>query len=410
MRHILSFLFALAMFGRAVFAFAQDSGEPIGNSAAASEPQDGYAPYTPILISLVPGISFPLGLYDVSIAGGMIGSMVGNVSGVEGSEVFNFSKNLRGVQGAGVLNIAKSVKGAQGAGIFNIADDVNGIQGSGVFNIADDSVSGIQGSGIFNIAKSISGVQGSGVFNISKERVVGVQGSGVFNMAASIRGVQGAGLFNISGEVDGCQGAGLFNSAGNVKGLQVGLVNIADTIDGAQIGLVNIAGNGIHALSLMYEPATSYVYGYWQLGTPYLYTIAGFGAPYDNWSFDFGNTVASLGLGSRARIFDIYIDVDVSAEQAIGSLPYGSFDWRGDWSRWAGWSMIRPYHSAKITVGLPICRDLQIFVGLKADMDIDALGDRVPEALQAGSAWKGSLFDGGFTVWPKWFFGIKVSG
>ena len=427
MQRILSIVLAIAMFGQAIVALAQDSSEPTGQSATASEKKGGNSPYTPIVLSIVPGVAFPLGLYDVSIASGMIGSMVSNVSGIEGSGVFNISEDLQGVQGAGVFNIVRKIQGVQGSGVFNIANgSVSGVQGSGVFNITNEHVLGVQGSGIFNTAKSITGVQGSGVFNISNGKVVGVQGSGVSNQAESIRGVQGAGvfnivtdqvtgiqgagLFNIAGEVNGCQAAGLFNSAGNVKGLQAGLVNIANNVDGAQIGLVSIAKNGIHALSFMYEPSTSFIYSYWQLGSPFLYTVAGIGAPYSNWSFNFGNTVASLGLGSRAHILGIYVDVDISSEQEIGALPYGSFDWHGDWNQWAGWSMIKPYHTLKITAGLPIFHYFQVFAGLKADIDIDALGDRVPEALQVGSGWKGSLFDGGFTVWPKWFLGIKIPG
>jgi hypothetical protein len=107
-------------------------------------------------------------------------------------------------------------------------------------------------------------------------------------------------------------------------------------------------------------------------------------------------------------LLGISIDVDISSEQAIGALPFDSLDWSGDWSAWEGWSMLRPYNSLRIVANLPIDRHWQLFGGLKADIDIDALGNRVPEALKAGSGWRGSLFGGAYTIWPKWFFGMKI--
>ncbi len=67
-----------------------------------------------------------------------------------------------------------------------------------------------------------------------------------------------------------------------------------------------------------------------------------------------------------------------------------------------------PYPSVRLTAGLPIGRHFQIVAGVKADIDVDALGNRVPSALKTGSGWQGRLFDEGFTVWPKWFFGVKI--
>jgi hypothetical protein len=423
MKRFISIAIAAALLGQAVVIFAQDSGEPSEQSvleaarakywaskdadqgASAQEapeaqaapsaeqaPQEQEAPeessgtiaktrdenfpYTPFLLSFVPGISVPFGTYDVSFAGGMIACVVNDVQGVEGSGVFNMANDVRGLQGAGIFNMARDLRGLQGAGIFNIARNASGAQGAGIFNIADD--------------------------------VHGIQGAGIFNIADSVHGFQGAGLFNIAGDVSGGQAAGLFNSAGNVKGVQIGVVNFARNIDGVQIGLVNIAGNGVDSLSFAYEPATSYAYAYWQAGTPALYTVAGVGAPYTDWSCDYSGAVASLGLGSRSHFLGITIDVDVSAEEEIGSLPFDSFDWSGDWSAWEGWSMMRPYHSLRISAGVPIGHHWQVFAGLKADIDVDALGDRVPEALKKGSGWRSSLFDEGFTVWPKWFFGLKI--
>ena len=70
--------------------------------------------------------------------------------------------------------------------------------------------------------------------------------------------------------------------------------------------------------------------------------------------------------------------------------------------------MIRPYPALRISASLPIGRHWKAFAGLKADIDVNALGDRVPEALKAGEGRKGNLFQEAFTVWPKWFFGLKM--
>jgi hypothetical protein len=390
MKRIISIVIAMALLGQAV-AFAQDSGEPSEQSvldvarakyqadqeadgasgaqaAPASEARDDKVPeepfpFTPVLLSFVPGVSFPFGTYDVNVAGGMIGSITRDVSGAEGSGVFNISRDVRGGQGAGVFNISSDVRGGQGAGVFNISDSIHGIQGAGVFNIAK-----------------------------------------------GVRGFQGAGVFNIAGDVSGGQAAGLFNRADSVKGVQIGVVNIADNIDGVQIGLINIAGNGIRSLGLAFEPSTSYAYASWQVGSPFLYTLASLGVPYRDWDPDWRGTVAGLGLGSRSRLLGMIIDVDLSAEAAIGALPYDTIarSRNGDCDAWEGWAMIKPYPALRISASLPIGRHWKAFAGLKADFEVDALGERVPEALKAGEGYRGKLFHEAFTVWPKWFFGLKM--
>jgi hypothetical protein len=407
MKRILSIAFAAALLGQAVVAFAQDSGEPSERSvldaarakyrasqgadaeaesrpapespeasAAPAAPNDDF-PYTPVQLSFVPGVSLPFGQYDVTLSAAMIGGLTRDVAGAAGAGVFNISRDLRGAQGAGVFNIARNLRGAQGAGVFNILDE---------------EARGAQGAGVFNIAKGLRGAQGAGVFN----------------MAEGVEGFQGAGLFNIAGDVRGGQAAGLFNIAGDVKGVQIGIVNFAKNVDGAQIGLINFAGNGIESLALAIEPATSYAYAYWQAGTPSFYTIAAVGAPCRDWEWDFAGAVASYGFGSRSSFLGMYVDADVSAASAIGALPYRSFDWDGDWGDWKGWSSLRPYPSLRVEAGMPVGHHWKVFAGVKADVDVDRLGDRVPEALKKGGSWKGRLFDEGFTVWPKWFFGLKM--
>jgi hypothetical protein len=390
MKRILSIIALTVLCSQVRIVFAQESGVPsegrVLGSAWSKYLQDkgpgakspSEVPYTPILISFVPGISFPFGYYDSSLAAGAIGSITRDIEGAEGSGVFNISRDVRGIQGAGV---------------FNIARDVLGFQGAGVFNISQGKLSGLQSAGVFNIAGIVRAP---------------FQAAGVFNIVDEIYGFQGAGIFNIAGSVAGGQAAGLFNKADRVAGIQVGLVNVARHIDGVQIGLVNIAGNGVDSVGVSYEPITGYAYAHWQAGAPALYTVAGVGAPSGDWLSDFTSFVASLGLGSRAHWFGLNLDFDISAEQPIGTLPYKTFDWSGDWRAWEGWSMLKPYPSIRLTAGLPIGRHFQIIGGVKADIDVDALGNRVPQALKAGEGWRGSLFDGGFTVWPKWFLGVKI--
>lgn len=318
--------------------------------------------YAPFLVSFAPGLNFPFGYRDSSVALGVVGTLARDIRGIELSSVFS---------------IARDVRGAEGAAVFSIARNMNGIQGSGVFSIAGGELRGIQGSGVFNIAETVHGFQGSGVFNIA-------------------------------GDVRGGQAAGVFNIAHDVHGVQVGLVNVAHEVDGLQIGLVNIAENGVDALGLAYEPQTDYLYAYWQAGSPFLYTLVGYGSPVADYEWDYGQlSVASIGLGSRTRFLGLKIDADLSAEQALGYLPYASFDWRGDWSKWEGWSQLAPYPTVKISAGLPLGRHWILLAGLKADIEVNSWGSRIPAVLKAGQGWSGRICGEDFTVWPKWFFGFK---
>ena len=429
MKRFMSIFAVAALVCQAAFVFAQDSDEPsiesvldaarakywqdVGPDSESSDSEsseddssddsglfeaegpdaDDDVPYTPFLISLVPGVTIPFGYYDASFVAGPIGNISRDVTGAEGAGVFNISRDARGFQGAGVFNIARRVLGFQGAGVFNLVEgDAIGFQSSGVFNIVDGTFSGFQSAGVFNIAGTAR---------------TPLQCAGVFNIVDEIYGFQGAGVFNIAERVAGGQVAGVFNAADYVTGIQIGLVNVADHIDGVQLGLVNIAGNGVNSAAVTYESQTDFAYAHWQAGTPAFYTVAGLGAPSGDWFHDTSGFVASVGFGSRTRAFGLIIDLDVSAAQAIGVLPYSSFDPSGDWGAWEGWSMIEPYPSVRLMAGLPIGRHLQIVGGVKADIDADSLGERVPEALKAGESWRGSVFGESLTAYYKWFFGIK---
>jgi hypothetical protein len=121
-------------------------------------------PYTPFVLSFVPGISLPWGMYDTSFAFGYIGNLVGDVNGAQASGVFNIAAGeINGLQSAGVFNITGSVNGVQSAGIFNIADTVNGVQAAGLFNIAGQ-VTGAM-IGLVNVADELDGVA-IGLINI----------------------------------------------------------------------------------------------------------------------------------------------------------------------------------------------------------------------------------------------------
>jgi len=330
-------------------------------------------PFTPILISFVPGVSVPFGYYDVGIAAGMIG------------------------------NVARDVKGASLASVFNIARDVKGLQCAGVFNIADD-VKGLQAAGIFNIAEQVHGFQGAGVFNIADDVDSPIQASGVFNIAGNVRGSQAAGVFNIADDVSGAQAAGVFNAADRVRGVQIGIVNVAEDIDGVQIGLVNIAGNGVDSLGVLYEPQSDWFYAQWQSGAPALFSVYGIGAPASAWFEDWSEFSAFAGLGTRGRLLGVNLDLDVCAVQPIAGLPSS----REAWETGDAWKSLAPYPSVRLTAGIPVLgRRGQFVVGLKADVDVGSPGDRVPESLRTGKSWSDAWFGERFTVWPKWYIGVK---
>ncbi len=230
MKRIIFIIAAAALLGQAAL-IAQDSGEPseqsvldaarakywqdkapkaASDSTEAAAPSDSKAqsdvppqpdvPYTPVLVSFVPGVSFPFGYYDASLAAGAIGTLARDISGAQGSGVFNVGRDVKGLQWAGVFNVSRNVLGLQDAGVFNIVDgDVTGFEGAGVFNIWPTGrsrasrppasstspikvLAPLQAAGVFNIADVVYGFQAAGTFNIAG-RVVGGQAAGVFNKA-----------------------------------------------------------------------------------------------------------------------------------------------------------------------------------------------------------------------------------
>jgi len=413
MKRLISVLALAALLGQAALVIAQESGDPsvksvldaarskywkdrggdsTTNSETDSASDQDSVPYAPMILGFVPGLSIPFGYFDASMAAGAIGILARDINGIEASGVFNLSRDIRGFQAAGVFNLARSVVGFQSAGTFNIVDkDLLGFQSAGIFNIVNGHVSGFQAAGIFNLDGKVDAP---------------VQAAGIFNVVDEIRGFQAAGIFNIAQTVEGGQAAGIFNAAKRVQGVQIGLVNVTDHIDGVQLGLVNIAGNGVGSLGVTYEPSTNFFYAHIQEGTPALYTVAGLGAAAGDWGTNISGFVASLGLGSRTRLFGLNIDLDVSASQPLAGMPMDREAWRTCDSSLQ--DRFRPYPSIRLMAGLPVGERLQIVAGLAADIDMDSLGSRVPEALKTANVWNGSAFGEGFSAYYKWFFGIKI--
>jgi hypothetical protein len=396
-RKIFVFVIA-ALFIQAAATFAQDSHEPsmqavleaarakywsriqkmqdaLRSDRGEDQPEVGY---TPVLLSFVPGISLPFGYWDASFAAGTIGTISRDIYGFEGSGVFNITRNVFGFQGAGVFNI--------------VSGRMSGFQGAGVFNIVDGKSSGFQGAGVFNIAKDID---------------TPLQAAGVFNIAGRVAGVQAAGVFNIAERVDGAQLASIVNVADRVSGLQVGLVNIADRMDGVQLGLVNIARNGVNSLGALYEPDTGFAYGYWQAGTPFLYTLVGAGMPKANWFKSYDDLLLSFGLGSRLSLGHSYIDLDVSAERYIGSDPVAyAKNYFTPCKNFAA-ELATLYPSVRLSFGLPIAGRVHLYGGLKVDVELDGFA-AVPTAIKGEKTYARTWFGIPFTAYPKWFFGLKI--
>lgn len=143
-----------------------DTAADAAPSGAAQADEQEDLPYTPFLLSFIPGISMPEGLWNTSIATGVIGSFAGSIYGIQSSSVFNIADKVYGLQAAGVFNIAETVEGMQAAGVFNIAGTVEGMQLAGVFNVAD-RVNGLM-FGWINIADSVDGAT-IGLFNFVQD-------------------------------------------------------------------------------------------------------------------------------------------------------------------------------------------------------------------------------------------------
>ncbi len=324
--------------------------------------ENDRAYFTPVYLSLVPGLSFPFGSWDVLVAAGAVGAAVHDVDGLMGSGVFNLSNNIRGAQGAGVFNIAGEVRGLQAAGVFNLSGDL-----------------------------------------------VGAQSAGVFNMAGEVRGVQAAGVFNMAKDIDGVQVAGVVNVAGRVSGVQLGVVNVADELDGFQIGLVNIAKDGVNGLGLLYEPQSDYSWAYWQNGSRYLYTILGAGLPTGNLGSSPMGLVVAAGLGSRfggrGHGYAPWLDVEILAAQEIGAELQAMYEAERAGLAWSG-SFAPSWPELRLRLGLPLSHRLALVGGFVMDIDVGGASG-LPTGLKTGWRRDSSFFDANFTTYTRWYLGLK---
>jgi len=359
------------------------------------ENEDQEAPYTPLFLAFTPGISIPFGYWDSSIALGWIGVLNRDVYGFQGSSVFGIARDVSGFQGAGVFNIARDMGGFQGAGVFNVARNVSGFQGAGVFNIVEERLEGFQGAGVFNIvADAEAPIQGAGVFNIVHGSMRGLQFAGVFNTAKHIRGGQFSSIVNV---------------ATSIRGVQIGLINIAEELDGIQIGLVNIAKNGVNGFGALYQPETSYIYGFWQNGTPSLYSLFMAAAPRADWFATQARAIVSFGLGTRIKLGGPYIDIDLSAATDIGPKiqPLWNAAVHHDWIAFAATLPPYPYPSIRALVGIPILGKINAQAGFIFDVDLAGF-EAVPSALKKGYTYSANWLGQAFTAYGKWFIGIKI--
>ncbi len=333
-------------------------------------PDRGDHPYAPIVLSFVPGISFPYGVFDASISAAAIGAISGSVDGL------------------------------QGAGVFNIADgDIRGLQGAGVFNI---------------VAGGVRGAQGGGVFNIVGGDVRGAQGAGVFNIAERVNGLQAAGVFNIAGTMHGVQAAGVLNIADKASGTMIALVNVAGELDGVAIGLINIIGNGINDVALDCQFDTGMAYATWRSGTPVLYASFSAGQPAAVLLSTTEGLTVGAALGHRFRFLFLTADIELGAETPVDPASFDRIIADFENCEAGGVNSIDPWEHSfgtlRASFGFGRRRGFGPYIGIKADFAPTG-SDSIPASLRNafGSAEPYTLriFDTNLDIWPKWFLGIK---
>jgi len=353
-------------------------------------------------------------------AAGVFNIAGGPIYGAQAAGVFNIGgADVRSAQAAGVFNIASGdVSGAQVAGAFNIASgEVQGAQASALFNIGDGDLSGAQAAGLFNIADGVQGVQAEGLFNISDGNARGIQAAGLFNISdGGVRGIQAAGLFNAAEDVRGVQ-IGLVNVGGDVSGSQIGLVNISRHISGLPIGLINISGNGLFNPSVWADDS-GFIYAGLQLGAGALYTIVFAGTPRD---FSWTQAGLGLGLGIHLSFGNWHIDTDLSLKsfgsgETLGSavtesaLAFSEFVQIGE----QGWFSSRIddlpiYPSARIHAGFRLFGSVTLLAGVTLE-SLLAAGQSKNDYFHVGETWDLHISEQDYTisVYPRWFFGLRV--
>ena len=136
--------------------------------------------WTPVRISLVPGLALPPFAVTKGISAGILASQLDVVWGVEGSFIWS--------------RVDKEMYGAQLVFVGARAGKMYGIQNS------------------------------------------------ITSKAEEVRGIQG-GFVSRANIVKGWQSSFAYSKAQDLTGLQTGIINYAKVLKGVQIGLINIAGN-----------------------------------------------------------------------------------------------------------------------------------------------------------------------
>lgn len=315
--------------------------------------------YTPIQISLVPGIALPFSSNSAICVG-----PIGNISG--------------------------RVDLLQAAGVFNIASAIRGLQAAGVFNIAGENMEGIQAAGVFNIA---GGNQAS------------LQVGGVFNIASGSAGSQISGVFNIAGDTQGLQIGPVFNIAGDIDGIQVGLVNLAGKVRGIQVGLLSFSSNGVFDLELDWEPDTGFFRTSLETGNSFLFARYAVAAPKDELFNIWDSALVSAGLGTRlGDPKSLYLDLSVSASQAIGSDP-GLFVQSITWCN--GHSpkeVLAPWPTLEAGLSLKL-GPAQLTAGLRTEVSLGS-APNLPSLRAQGWKYEDRWFGESFTAWTTWYLGF----
>ncbi len=376
---------------------AQDE-KDVAPKAAEFEQPKAEAPYSPFVLSLLPGISMPMGINRTSLGLGIIGGMTEDTRGIAVSSVFDIVLGeLTGIQSAGVF----STVGGKGLGI----------QSSGVFNVAGSDFYGLQNAGVFNVTRDdFLGLQSAGVFNMGRD-VVGVQTAGVFNTSRNLKGLQVAGVFNSATDVKGIQVAGVVNAAKDVRGLQVGLVNISENCYGLPIGLVNYVKNGVRDIGFWHDSADN-LYAYWANGTNNLYTIVYGGEAPADWFVNSNTLSFGFGLGYRVSRKPFSLDLDLSVKNFYGPNwddalraadvvdSYGNHVFSV--------SPISSFPSLRASLGMPIFKGLEVFGGVSADIGISGVC-AVPDALKRDSSFLIRGQEGhSLEINPQLFWGLRL--
>jgi hypothetical protein len=357
------------------------------SAVAQSDRDRDNAGFFPVVVSFVPGISFPFGgTYSTNFGFGMLMSDVHNLYGVQTSSIIGTaSGNVLGVQANGIGTVTQG--------------RTTGFQASGVFNVAEDRVVGGQFGGVFNVAQgNVVGVQSGGVFNVAEGDVFFLQNAGVFNVAeGTVRGAQVGGVFNVAGDVTGAQVAGVFNVAEKVKGVQIGLVNVSDEMYGVPIGLINIVREGISTPAVWFDEGGR-SWASLQRGSNLFYGLVYAGGDPDeiftNSPIFIGGAGGGIRLGGKPdrRLF---LDMDVSVKTEIDAAKFGT-----DVATWN----LTAVPSLRGTLGFRLFGRFSLIGGAYADLRFNPESSQ--QVLFQSNAISASIDLAGAELYPTLFLGL----